>query len=79
MDNDADDLDDDDVGEVLPEHFGDDLDIETKEKEINQVGWQTYGQCCQILACFWKFLFLFFAGFTRALKVLESQNKNSRP
>lgn len=37
LDNDADELDDDDVGEVLPEHFGDDLDIETKEKEINQV------------------------------------------
>jgi len=37
LDNDADELDDDDVGEVLPEHFGDDLEIETKEKEINQV------------------------------------------
>lgn len=36
LDNDADELDDDDVGEVLPEHFGDDLEIETKEKEINQ-------------------------------------------
>lgn len=37
LDNDADDLDDDDVTEDVPEHFADDLDIETKEKEINQV------------------------------------------
>lgn len=36
LDNDADDLDDDDVTEDVPEHFADDLDIETKEKEINQ-------------------------------------------
>ena len=39
LDNDADDLDDDDddVTEDVPEHFADDLEIETKEKEINQV------------------------------------------
>ena len=37
LENDADDLDDDDVAEDVPEHFGDDLDIETKEKEIDQV------------------------------------------
>ena len=37
LDNDADDLDDDDVTEDVPEHFADELDIETKEKEINQV------------------------------------------
>lgn len=37
LDNDADDLDDDDVTEDVPEHFADDLDVETKEKEINQV------------------------------------------
>ena len=38
LDNDADDLDDDDdVPEDVPEHFADDLEIETKEKEINQV------------------------------------------
>ena len=37
--HDADDSDDDDddVTEDVPEHFGDDLDIETKEKEIDQV------------------------------------------
>ena len=35
--HDTDDLDDDDVAEDVPEQFGDDLDIETKEKEIDQV------------------------------------------
>ena len=48
MDNDADDLDDDDVTEDVPEHFADDLDIETKEKEINQVTFNR--QCFQTLA-----------------------------
>ena len=39
LDNDADDLDDDDddVTEDVPEHFADDLEIERKEKEIDQV------------------------------------------
>ena len=38
LDNDADDLDDVDVGEDEAEHLGtEDLDIQTKEKEITQV------------------------------------------
>lgn len=37
LDNDADDLDDDDVAEDASEHLVDDLDIQTKEKEIIEV------------------------------------------
>lgn len=54
LDNDADDLDDDDVAEDASEHLVDDLDIQTKEKEIIEVTflvWKTYVQCCPTLAC----------------------------
>ena len=62
MDNDADDLDDDDdVTEDVPEHFADDLDIETKEKEINQVTflmtvgnlWTVFSNSGMLLTCFY--------------------------